>query len=123
MGEFADKVVVVTGGAKGIGKCICQEFAKQGANVCVIDLLDNPYFVGDISDKQTLERFAAKVIGDYGHVDYLVNNALPLFKGIDRCSYEEFEYAQRVGVTAPFYLTKLFLPYFAPGKISVLTAA
>ena len=112
---FENKVAVVTGGAKGIGKCICEEFEKQGTRVCIIDLLDNPYFVGVLADKAVLERFAAKVIADYGGVDYLVNNALPLFKGIDQCSYEEFEYAQRVGVTAPFYLTKLFLPYFSPG--------
>ena len=77
MSGFINKVVVVTGGAKGIGKCICEEFSGQGANICMIDILDNPYFTGDLSDKQTLERFAAKVINDYGHVDYLVNNALP----------------------------------------------
>ena len=57
----------------------------------------------------------AKVLADYGHVDYLINNALPLMKGIDECSYEEFNYALRVGVTAPFYLAKLFAPHFAPG--------
>ena len=34
-------------------------------------------------------------------------------KGIDSCSYDEFNYALRVGVTAPFYLSKLFLPYFS----------
>ena len=112
---FEHKVAVVTGGAKGIGKCICDEFEKQGATVCVIDLLDNAYFVGDLANKSTLECFAAKVIADYGRVDYLINNALPLFKGIDQCSYEEFECAQRVGVTVPFYLTKLFLSNFTPG--------
>lgn len=36
-------------------------------------------------------------------------------KGIDECSYEEFSYAMAVGVTAPFYLAKLFAPHFAPG--------
>ena len=40
-------------------------------------------------------------------------------KGISECSYEEFNYALRVGVTAPFYLTKLFLPHFAPGAAIV----
>ncbi len=113
---FNDKVAVVTGGARGIGKCICEEFLKAGAKVCTIDLLDNDYFTGDLSDKATLERFADKVLCDYGKVDFLINNAAPLFKGIDECSYEDFEYAQRVGVTAPFYLAKLFAPYFPEGS-------
>ena len=84
---FKNKIAIVTGGAKGIGKCICEEFEKQGAKVCIIDLLDNTCFSGDLADKATLERFAAKVIADHGRVDYLINNALPLFKGIDQCSY------------------------------------
>ena len=112
---FKDKVVVVTGGAHGIGQCICEEFRKEGARVCTIDLRENDYFVGDLSDKTTLENFAKKVINDYGHVDYLINNAAPLFKGITECTYEEFNYAFNVGVTAAFYLTKLFMPYFAKG--------
>ena len=109
------KVAVVTGGAQGIGRCICEEFEKQGAAVCCIDLQENPYFVGDAGSKEDLERFAARVIADYGHVDYLINNAPPLFRGIDQCSWEDFSRALNVGVTSAFYLTKLFLPHFAPG--------
>ena len=112
---FKNKVVVVTGGAQGIGRCICQEFTKQGAKVCVIDLQQNPYFVGDLSKKGDLEDFARKVVAEFGHIDYLVNNAAPLFRGIDECTYEDFEYAQKVGVTAPFYLAKLFKDHFVPG--------
>lgn len=112
---FENKIAVVTGGARGIGKCIADELQKAGAIVCVIDKKPGGYFVGDIADETTLARFAEKVIADYGHVDYLINNALPLMKGIDECTYDEFNCALRVGVTAPFYLTKLFLPYFAPG--------
>ena len=115
MFDFQDKVVVVTGGAQGIGKCICEEFKKYGANVATIDIQANDYFVGDVSDKDTLERFAEKVISQYGHVDYLVNNAIPLFRGISEATYEEFEYALKVGVTAPFYLSKLFANHFASG--------
>jgi NAD(P)-dependent dehydrogenase (short-subunit alcohol dehydrogenase family) len=109
---FQNKIAVITGGAKGIGKTIAAEFQKAGAKVCLIDLLPNDYYVGDLAQKTVLEDFAQKVIADYGRVDFLINNALPLMKGIDECSYDEFNYALKVGITAPFYLTKLFRPYF-----------
>ena len=113
--DFRNKVAVVTGGAQGIGKTIADEFEKQGAIVCVIDKQSGVYFTGDLAQEKTLIRFAEKVIDEYGHVDFLINNALPLMKGINDCSYEEFEYALKVGVTAPFYLAKLFAPHFATG--------
>ena len=115
MFDFTGKVAVVTGGARGIGKCICEEFRKAGATVCVIDLLENEYFTGDLSRRETLEAFAKKVIADYGRVDFLINNAAPKMCGVENGSYEDFEYALRVGVTAPFYLSKLFAPCFAEG--------
>ena len=113
--DFKDKVVVVTGGAQGIGRCCAECFAREGATVHVIDVKDGPWFVGDLTDKATLERFAADVIAKSGRIDILVNNAMPLFKGIDECTYEEFTYAQAVGVVAPFYLAKLFKEHFAQG--------
>ena len=119
MFDFKDKVAVVTGGARGIGKCICSHFEEAGAKVYVIDVLENDSFVGDLSDKATLEKFADKVISECGRIDFLINNAAPMSRGIENASYEDFEYALRVGVTAPFYLSKLFAPYFGDGAAIV----
>ena len=117
--DFNNKIAVVTGGAQGIGRCIAEEFRKAGATVCVIDKQPGDHFAGDLADKEVLERFANEVIAKHGRVDYLVNNALPLMKGIAECSYEEFQYALSVGVTAPFYLAKLFASHFAEGAAIV----
>ena len=117
--RFAGKVAVVTGGAHGIGRAVADAFIREGASVHIIDAAPGDWFVGDISDPRVLERFAASVIAVEGHVDYLINNAPPPMRGIDECSFEDFSRALAVGVTAPFYLTKLFVPHFAPGAAVV----
>lgn len=113
---FSDKIVVITGGAAGIGKCMAEEFRKAGATVCIIDKTPGDHYVGDIADKSVLEAFASDVIGKHGHVDVLIHNAIPIMRGIEACSYEEFQYALAVGVTAPFYLSKLLAPYMPQGS-------
>ena len=117
--SFAGKVAVVTGGAHGIGKAIAEAFRAEDAAVEIIDIVPGEHYVGDISKKETLEAFTQTVLGKHGRIDFLINNALPLMKGIDECSYEEFQYALSVGVTAPFYLSKLFAPHFAPGGVII----
>ena len=87
--------------------------------MCVIDLLPNDYYVGDLTDQAVLEDFSGQVIFDHDHVDFLGNNTLPLMKGLDDCTYEEFNYALRVEITAPFYLAKLLVPHFASGGVIV----
>lgn len=113
--QFKDKIAIVTGGAQGIGKCIADEFRKEGAHVCIIDKQVGEHFVGDLSNKETIEEFCHWVIEKYGHVDYIINNALPIMKGIDECSYQEFQYALSVGITAPFYLVKCLKDKLAEG--------
>lgn len=117
--KFKNKVVVVTGVAHGIGQAIVEDFRKEGAVVEVIDKTPGTYFVGDIGNKETLEAFSSYVLEKHSHIDYLINNALLIMKGIDECSYEEFQYALSVGVTAPFYLTKLFKDSFNKGAVIV----
>lgn len=105
------KIVVITGGAAGIGKCMAEEFKKAGAKVAVIDFNSGGvdcdlYYCGDIAEKDSLEEFARLVIERYGKVDYLIHNACLSRKGIlSGCSYEDFNYVLRVGVSAPYYLT------------------
>ena len=119
MFDFTGKVAVVTGGARGIGQCIRGQFERAGAKVRVIDLLDNDDFVGDLADKAALDAFADRVIAEEGRVDFLVNNAAPRMCGVTNGTYEDFEYALKVGVTAPFYLAKRFAPHFGEGAAIV----
>ena len=117
--RFENKVAVVTGGAHGIGKCICELFEKEGAKVCVIDLNENLYFQGDLSKEEDIQYFAEKVLAEHGHIDLLINNAAPRMRGLTNGTAEDMDYALKVGVTAPFLLTKLFKDHFAPGAAIV----
>ena len=89
MSRYADRVVVVTGGARGIGAATAQRFAEEGASVAVLDLdqasaaatadgLGAPKAIGlacDVSDADSVSTAVGDVVEQLGKVDVLVNNA------------------------------------------------
>jgi NAD(P)-dependent dehydrogenase (short-subunit alcohol dehydrogenase family) len=125
--DYTGKVVLITGGANGIGRCIVETFIKAGAYAAFADtdeaaghrlaaqLGSNAmFFSGDIAEEQTLTVLADAVIRRFGHVDYLVNNACLTRRGLlSGCGWDDFNYVLRVGISAPYMLTKLLLPHFA----------
>lgn len=130
------RAFIITGGANGIGRAIVASVVAQGDMALVIDtdelsgaMLEKRYapdafrfFKGDISEKRVLEEFVGWAVEAAGKIHALVNNACFSLGGLTDCSYEDFEKVLRVGVTAPFYLTKLLIPHFAPGA-SVINIA
>lgn len=132
MGKFRDRVVVITGGALGIGRALTRGFAREGATVAFIDKEGKAgeatrnsiadaggkvlFFEGDIAEEEVLNRFVEATISKYGGVDYLINNACLNLEGVlTPCSFEEFNYVLKVGVSAPYLLSQLFLPHFREG--------
>ena len=114
---FTDKKVLITGGANGIGRCIAEYFVRAGSYmVAIIDtdrqacdelirrFPDNmAYIHGDITDRDVLDTVVGSSV--FNPVDVIINNACVSRKGIlSGCSWDDFEYVQRVGVTAPYYL-------------------
>ena len=131
--KFKDKTAVVTGGANGIGRCIAEHFAAAGAQVAVIDMdkaagemLEEKFagqiffFYGDVGRESDLDAFVKAVLTRFPSVNFLINNAMKSKGGIlSECSYEDFEYALRIGITAPYYLTMRFKEHFAPSAAVV----
>lgn len=129
-----NKVVVLTGGSNGIGKNIVESFLQEGAKVCFVDMNkdkaeelinkyntdDLLYYHGDIANENTLIEFADVVLAKYDKIDFLINNACISKGGIlSDCSYDDFNYVLKIGVTAPYMLSKLFMNSFNEGGVII----
>lgn len=117
---FQGQTVAITGVSHGIGLALAGAFLARGARVAGLDLNPCPiqlslFTQGDAAEPAVLEAFAEQVKNGFSGLDCLINNAMRSFGGIPDCGYEDFLMAQRIGVAAPYYLTKLLLPAFSEG--------
>ncbi len=124
MSEFENKIVVITGGAAGIGKSIAEEFYGLKAKTIIIDK-NNPEincdysYKGDITKKEVLIDFTENVIQKYGKIDFLINNAGLSKGGLFSCELDDFLYVQKLSLFAPFALVKLFLNNFNKNAVII----
>lgn len=123
------KVAIVTGGAKGLGGAMCQLFAKEGAKVVAVDMMDLTYsdpniegYKLNVSSTEDVQAFTDYVYEKYGHVDVLVNNA-----GITRDAMtkkmtdDQFNLVIAVNLKGPFNLVRAIGPRMeADGKGSII---
>jgi len=140
MNKLKDKVAIITGGARGIGKATAQKFLDEGAQVAIWDIDeaagqaatvelkangDLRFYKVNTTDPNAVAEAAARVQADFGHIDILVNNA-----GITRdASFKKMSAAQwqqviDVNLSGVFHCTKAIFPYLVEaGGGRILNAA
>ncbi|NPA34116.1 MAG: 3-oxoacyl-[acyl-carrier-protein] reductase [Chlorobi bacterium] len=122
--EFKDKVVLVTGGSRGIGRAIVERFAQEGATVWFTyrsskgeaQELEEKYagkvkgFQGDVADATAMEELVNTIVKEHGRIDVLVNNAgIARDNLVLRMKDEEWQQVIDVNLTAAFRLIKFVL--------------
>jgi NAD(P)-dependent dehydrogenase (short-subunit alcohol dehydrogenase family) len=120
---FKDHVVVVTGGAKGMGKAIAEGFYRENASVAVLDIDpggealaesfgDRGLFVScDVSQGATVESAFEQIKQAFGGVDYLVNNAgIQRYDAVTDTSEEEWDFVLAVNLKSAFLCAKFAIP-------------
>ncbi len=126
--EFQNKTVIITGASMGIGKATAIEFAKQGANICVVDIdkdgigqaaskikefgVDVSAHICDVSDEKRVREVTQDIIDKYGKIDVLVNNAglWRCFKPFVETTSDEWKKRLSVNVLGLMYFTHEVLP-------------
>ena len=122
--KLTQKVAIVTGGGRGIGRAICQLFAQEGAWVAVVDIdaenalqtageLQNEGLAlqMDVSSKTDVEAGFTRVLEQFGRLDILVNNAgILLSTTFDDCSEEDWDRTLAVNLKGTFLCCQAALP-------------
>ncbi len=128
--DFADRVVLVTGGASGIGKAAAQQLAQRGASVAIADinrqaaadvaqmlreqnLNAGSYFL-DVADEDSVEQLIASVVRDFGDLHAAINSAgiADLPDTLIEMSLEKYERMIRINQTSIFLCLKHELRHF-----------
>ncbi|MDP3725706.1 MAG: SDR family oxidoreductase [bacterium] len=125
--DFSNKVVLVTGSTRGIGRVIAETFAKQGASVIINgrsgedvqkikdSFLEKGYsadgFAADISDKDAVQKLISKIKNLYGGLDVLINNAaLKSWRPIEDIDDQSWEDVFRVNFLGVFHVIREAIP-------------
>lgn len=132
--RLKDKVAIITGGARGIGKKISQTFLKEGASVYIFDVNQEEgartvsefkpayddkvnFFKVDITDEKSVEQSIEKIIKDEGRIDILVNNAgITRDNLILRMSLEDWKKVIDINLTGAFICSKHTVKYMVKNR-------
>lgn len=140
MKRVAGKVVIVTGGATGIGEAISKKFAREGASVIVNGFPEDPVndvvqsiiqeggeaasFIADISIEENAQRCIEFAIEKYRKLDVLINNAgvFPVMEELSKYPLDAFEYLIRNNIRTAFLMSRAALPYLQESRGNIVFA-
>ena len=140
MGKLQDKVVIITGGAGGIGGGIANEMVKEGAIVAIVDVNDETgkameqelqvespksmFLKADLMDRDNLKNIVATVVAKYGKLDVLVNNAHASRQvTIEETTQADLDLSFGTGFYPTFYLMQAALPHLKESKGNIINFA